>query len=86
MATAYGLDRQDALSALTITAARILGLDDHLGTIEQGKLGNLLVVDGDPLDLNSEVRHLLIGGRVVDLTDRHRQLYERYRSRPLPSD
>ncbi len=85
-AVPYGLERDEALRALTINAARIFGVDDRLGTIEPGKIANLIAVDGDPLDFTGEVRHLFIAGREVETDNKHRQLWERYRSRPLPEE
>ena len=85
MATAYGLSPEDALAALTLNPARMLGLGDHLGSIEAGKIANLLISRGDPFEYSSEVRHVIIGGRDVDLANKHQSLYERYRSRPLPA-
>lgn len=85
MATAYGLDRAAGLVALTRAPAEMLGLDGEMGTIEVGKLANLIVVDGDPLDIRSQVKHLVLGGVEVSTDNKHRQLYERYRSRPMPS-
>lgn len=82
MATAYGLDPDTALEALTLGAARILGVDDKLGSIEVGKIGNLFVTDGDPLEITTRVTRLVIGGREVSTENRHRSLYERYRARP----
>ena len=86
MATAYGLDRAAALTALTKAPAEMLGLSEEMGTIEVGKLANLIVVEGDPLDIRSQVRHLVLGGAEVSTDNKHRQLYERYRSRPMPSE
>lgn len=86
MATAYGLDPTAGLVALTRAPAEMLGLADEMGTIEVGKLANLIVVEGDPLDIRSQVRHLVLGGVEVSTDNKHRQLYERYRSRPMPSD
>lgn len=86
MATAYGLDRGAALEALTRAPAEMLGLGNEMGTIEVGKRANLIVVDGDPLDIRSQVRHLILGGVEVSTDNRHRQLYEKYRSRPMPSE
>lgn len=82
MATAYGLDAGAALAAMTINPARMLGLEDRLGSIEPGKLANLVVCDGDPFEIASEVRYVFIHGRAVDLGNKHLALYERYRSRP----
>lgn len=84
MATAYGLSTEDAIEALTINPARMLGLDDRLGTIEAGKIANLVISDGDPLEYLSTIRHVIISGRDVDLDNKHESLYQRYRSRPLP--
>lgn len=80
----YGLPRDAALRAITSTPAEILGLGDRLGTIEPGKVANLIVTDGDPLEIRTSVVHLIVDGRRVDLANRHSDLYERYRSRPLP--
>ncbi|MEM1179631.1 MAG: amidohydrolase family protein [Acidobacteriota bacterium] len=80
-AVAHGLSADAALAALTLNPARILGVDDRLGTVEAGKVANLIVVDGDPLEITTHVRHLIIDGREVSTDNFHRQLYERYRSR-----
>jgi len=80
-AVAYGLDAGDALRALTIWPAEMLGVDDRLGSVEVGKLGNLMITDGDPLEITTAVRHVIIGGREVSTANRHRDLYEKYRAR-----
>jgi len=49
----YGMRRQDALKAATSSAARLLGVSDHLGTLEPGKVADLVVVNGDPLDFTT---------------------------------
>lgn len=84
MATAYGLDPAVALAALTLNPARIFGVDDRLGSIEAGKIANLVVTDGDALDIRTKVHHVLIAGRSIDLDNKHRALYDRHRSRPAP--
>lgn len=81
-AVAFGLDREAALRALTLGAAEILGLDDRLGSIDAGKWANLIVTDGDPLEVRTAVRHVIIRGRLVDLSNRHSRSYEKYSSRP----
>jgi imidazolonepropionase-like amidohydrolase len=83
-AVAYGLPREAALRAITINAAEILGVADKLGTIEVGKIANLIVTDGDPMEITTQVKHVIIAGREVSLENRHQQLYDRYRSRPRP--
>ncbi len=62
-----GLAREEALRALTINAAEILGVSDRLGTIEVGKIANLTVMRGDLFDRNARVSHVFIDGQPVDL-------------------
>ena len=75
---AWGLPREAALRALTIDAAEILGVGSRLGSIEPGKIANLIVTRGDPLDVRGEVAHVVINGRDVGLENKHLALYERY--------
>ncbi|MGB9336949.1 MAG: amidohydrolase family protein [Candidatus Acidiferrales bacterium] len=81
-AVAYGLPHDEALRAVTLNAAKMLGLDDQFGTIESGKLANIFVTDGDPLEIRTQVRYLFIKGRFTSLDNRHSELYEQYRKRP----
>jgi imidazolonepropionase-like amidohydrolase len=81
MAVAWGLDRNEALKALTINAAKIFGADRALGTLEAGKIANLIVVNGDPLEIKSRVMHVVIGGRDVPLESKHTELFKRYMGR-----
>jgi imidazolonepropionase-like amidohydrolase len=83
MGVPFGLPRDAALRAITAAPAEILGVGDRLGTIEPGKVANLIVTDGDPLEIQTRILHLIIDGREVSTMNRHRALYERYRSRPL---
>jgi imidazolonepropionase-like amidohydrolase len=78
-AVAFGLSWEDGLAAIT------RGLGDRLGTIEPGKVANLVVTDGDPLEIRTRVVHVMIDGRLVDLANKHTRSYERYRARPLPA-
>jgi len=80
-AVGYGLDRDRAVRALTLDAATILGVADRLGSLDAGKDATLFVVEGDPLEIISDVQMAWIGGRAVDLTSRHTQLYEKYQQR-----
>lgn len=84
LATAYGLDPAEALRALTINPARIFGVGDRIGSIEPGKVANLIVTTGDPLDVRTTVRHLFIRGQPVPFNDRHTRMYEAFRARPRP--
>lgn len=84
LATAYGLDPEEALRAVTINAAQIWGVADRYGSLEVGKVANVIVTNGDPLDARTQLRHVFIRGLPVPFTDRHDRLYELYRSRPRP--
>jgi len=83
-AVAHGLPYEEALKAVTIYPARIFGLDDQIGTIEQGKLANLIVTNGDPLELTTDVKYLFIRGQLTSMDNRHLRLYEKYSKRPKP--
>lgn len=77
---AYGISKEEALSAITLNAAKILGVADKTGSIETGKDANIVVSEGDILDMKSSIiTHAFIQGRLVDLTDKHKQLLERYK-------
>jgi hypothetical protein len=81
-AVAYGLTKEEALSAITLNAAKILGIADRTGSLEVGKDANIVISDGDILDMRSnKISNMLIQGRMVDLTDKHKQLYERYKGK-----
>jgi imidazolonepropionase-like amidohydrolase len=82
MSVAWGLPRDEAIKALTINAAEILGVDGALGSIEPGKIANLFVAKGDPLEVRTPVTHVVIAGRNVPLDNKHLALYERYLKRP----
>jgi imidazolonepropionase-like amidohydrolase len=82
MAVAYGLPAEEGLKALTLYPAQILGMEDSLGTVAAGKIANLIVTDGDPLVLTTQIRHLIINGLEVSTNNRHQKLYEKYRARP----
>ena len=79
---AYGLPHEEGLKALTIYPAEMFGVSKELGTIEVGKMANLIVTNGDLLELTTEVKYLFIRGMETSTDNRHRQLYEEYRKRP----
>ncbi|MFQ3611036.1 MAG: amidohydrolase family protein [Fimbriimonadales bacterium] len=81
-AVAFGLPRDEGLKAITLYPAQILGLDHRLGTIEVGKDANLVLANGDPLDIRTEIVQVWIGGRAISMESKHTRLYERYRTRP----
>ncbi len=79
-AATYGLTKEQALSAVTLNAAKILGIEDKTGTLETGKDANILIVNGDLLDMKSSViSQAFIQGRNVSLDNKGKQLYERYK-------
>jgi imidazolonepropionase-like amidohydrolase len=82
MSVAWGLSRDDALKALTIDAAEILGVADRVGSIEAGKDANLFISKGDPLEVRTQVTHVIIEGRDVGVANKHLALYEKYSKRP----
>jgi len=82
LAIAYGLDPDEAIRAITINPARIWGVEDRLGSIEPGKVANLMIVSGDPLDVRTQVEHVFIRGVEVSGGDRHTELYTKFRQRP----
>jgi imidazolonepropionase-like amidohydrolase len=84
-AVTFGFPREKAVAAMTLEPAKLLGVGDRLGSIEAGKDATLIVTDGDILDLRSRVVAAYLDGRALDLNDKQKRLYERYRMRPTPS-
>ncbi|WP_438945828.1 amidohydrolase family protein [Sediminibacterium sp.] len=79
-AATYGLTKEEALSAITLNAAKILGADATTGSIEKGKDANIIISAGDILDMHTSiVEQAFIQGRKIVLDDKHKQLYERYK-------
>lgn len=85
MAMAFGLDPLEALRAITLNPAKIYGVDDRIGSIAPGKDASLAVWTGDPLEITSNLMALYQKGISLDLSDRHKRLWERYRNRPKPA-
>ncbi len=78
-AAAYGLTKEQALQAITLNSARILGIDDRTGSLEAGKDANIVISTGDILDMRSSIiEHAFIQGREISLEDKQTQLYHRY--------
>ena len=82
MAAAFGLSREDALKSITLGAAEILGAGNRLGSIEVGKDANLVVTNGDILEVMTQVRQAFVAGKPVNLSSKQSGLYERWRARP----
>ena len=75
---AYGLPYDEALKALTINAAEIFGVTDKLGSLDIGKTANVVVANGDPLDVKTDVKHVFIAGREIPMADRQTELRDEY--------
>ncbi len=81
-AVAYGLSAEQALSAVTLNAAKILGIDSTIGSIEEGKLASLVVSAGDLLDMRTNsVTLAYIAGKQVRLDNRQTELYKKYKTK-----
>jgi imidazolonepropionase-like amidohydrolase len=81
-AVAFGLPNSEALKALTINSAQILGVGEELGSIERGKVADLFLADGDPLLASTSIKQMFIAGREVSLESRHTREYEKWMKRP----
>lgn len=81
LAGAYGLPKDEALKAVTLYPAQILGVADKIGSIEVGKMANVVVTDGDMLDPRTNVKYMFINGRLIPLTSRHTDFFESFKDR-----
>jgi imidazolonepropionase-like amidohydrolase len=79
---AFGLPKDAALKSVTINPAQIFGVADRIGSLEVGKLANVIVTDGDPLEIVTHVKRLFIGGEDIPLDSYHTLLYEKFSKRP----
>ena len=81
-AAAFGLPKEEALKAVTINGAEILGVADRVGSIEKGKIADLILTDGDPLEARTNIKKMFIAGREVPLESRHTREYQKWLARP----
>ena len=81
-AVAYGLPHDVALRGVTLTPAEFLGVADQVGSIDKGKIANLVVTNGDIFECQTEVKHLFINGQPVSPQTKDLRLYKKYRTRP----
>jgi imidazolonepropionase-like amidohydrolase len=81
-AVGFGLPQDEALKAITVNPAEIWGKSDQIGSVEKGKWADLLVTNGDPLEIQTKIEHLFIKGQEVPLTNKQTRLFEKYSSRP----
>jgi imidazolonepropionase-like amidohydrolase len=77
-AVGFGLSSEEALKALTINPAQIWGVDKDLGSLEVGKMANIAVANGDPLDVKTDVKHVFIQGQEIPLVNRQTELRDQY--------
>ena len=80
-AASHGLPRDEALKAVTLYPAQILGVAGRLGSLEAGKDATLIIADGDPLEVPTHIEAAYIEGRKLDLSSRHTRLYDKYRAK-----
>ena len=80
-AVPYGLPKDQAYRAVSLSAAEIFGISNRLGAIEEGKAADLIVTDGDPLETTTKVTQVYIDGKPMSLETRQKQLYEKYSTR-----
>ena len=81
IAGAFGLGQTEALKSVTLYPAQILGIADRYGSIENGKMANIVVADGDILDPRTNIKYLFINGKMLPLTSRHTELFDAFKDR-----
>jgi imidazolonepropionase-like amidohydrolase len=81
LAGAFGLSKEDALKSVTLYPAQILGIADKVGSIEVGKMANIVVADGDILEPRTNIKYLFIDGKLLPLTSRHTDLFNSFKDR-----
>ncbi|QDV16792.1 D-hydantoinase [Gimesia panareensis] len=81
MAVAYGLPEQAAIRSVTLSAAEVLGIEDQVGSLTKGKLANLIITDGSPLQQTSHIKAVCVGGTLMPPESKQTRLYDRYRQR-----
>lgn len=79
---AFGLPKDAALKSITISPAEIFGVADKLGSLEVGKMANVILTDGDPLEIVTHVKRLFIAGEDISLETNQTLLYEKFKARP----
>ncbi len=80
-AAAYGLGKEEAWKAVTINTAEIFGVADQYGSIEEGKVANLIVSTDDPFETRAQIMHVFISGYRIPLSNRHIRLYQEFLER-----
>lgn len=78
LATSFGLPYDEALKAITLNPAEIWGMGDKLGSLDVGKTANVVIADGDPLDVKTDVKQVFIEGQQIPMTSRQTRLRDEY--------
>jgi len=81
-AVSYGMTWDQALRAVTLSPAEIFGVGDRYGSLEAGKVANVVVWSGDPFEFTTAVEHVFIRGKEIPLRSRQTELFERYKTLP----
>ncbi len=77
-AVAYGLPYDDALKSITLNPAEVFGMGDKLGSLDVGKIANVVIADGDPLDVRTNVKQVYINGVAIPMETRQTRLRDEY--------
>ena len=77
-AVGFGLPHDEALKAITLNPAQMWGVDDRLGSLDTGKMANVVVANGDPLDVKTDVKHVFINGEEIPLVSKQTELRDQY--------
>ena len=80
-AISYGLSESEGLRSITLSAAEILGVSNNVGSLDVGKDATLFITDGNILDIRTQVEQIFIQGKIVDISDRHKSLYSKYKEK-----
>jgi imidazolonepropionase-like amidohydrolase len=80
-AAAFGLERKEALKGVTVNPAEILGVNHLIGSLEKGKIANIVLADGDILELRTNIKHVFIDGKEMDLSTKYTRLLEKFKKR-----
>jgi len=83
-AAAFGLDRREALKAVTISPAEIFGVAAEMGSLEKGKAANIVLADGDILEMRTNIKAVYIDGKPCDMTNRYTELLDKFKKRRIP--
>ncbi len=80
-AVAFGLPEEEALKAITLYPAEILGIDNVAGSIDIGKNANLIISDGNPVKFSTQIKQVYVFGKKIDMNNKHQKLFEKYQKR-----